>query len=205
MSHRPHRRRALDRVLLPERLGDRQGTSRLRRHPSRSRRLTRASALTRTFLWNSGEHRCLFTGDTVFFPQGEWRALLLRSDAPPPLDGASDRERYLESLELSRGLEFDLLLPSLATAGRPFYEFVGRGRSRASYRSDHRARAPRRERLITEAAAWWQNHRCSTRRFAGCRGGEQTGPTISVIWLALLRRLPSRCTCSSCAARSLAE
>jgi len=63
----------------------------------------------------------------VFFPQGEWRALLLRSDAPPPLDGASDRERYLESLELIRGLEFDLLLPSLATAGRSFYEFVGRG------------------------------------------------------------------------------
>lgn len=78
------------------------------------------------YLWNTGEHRCLFTGDTVFFPSGEWRALLLRSDAPPPLDGVSDRERYLESLELIRGLDFDLLVPSLATAGRSYHEFVDR-------------------------------------------------------------------------------
>jgi len=34
------------------------------------------------YLWDTGEHRCLFTGDTVFFPTGEWRALLLRSNAP---------------------------------------------------------------------------------------------------------------------------
>ncbi len=79
------------------------------------------------YLWNTGDHRCLFTGDTIFFPQGEWRALLLRSDAPPPLDGASDRERYLESLELIRSLDFDLLVPSLATADQPHYEFVDRG------------------------------------------------------------------------------
>jgi hypothetical protein len=78
------------------------------------------------YLWDSGEHRCLFTGDTIFFPQGEWRALLLRSNAPPPLDGASNRERYLESLELLRGLDFDLLVPSLATAGQPYYELVER-------------------------------------------------------------------------------
>jgi glyoxylase-like metal-dependent hydrolase (beta-lactamase superfamily II) len=76
------------------------------------------------YLWDSGEHRCLFTGDTIFFPQGEWRALLLRSNAPPPLDGASDREQYLESLELLRSIDFDLLLPSLATAGQPYYTFV---------------------------------------------------------------------------------
>jgi glyoxylase-like metal-dependent hydrolase (beta-lactamase superfamily II) len=76
------------------------------------------------YLWDTGEHRCLFTGDTIFFPQGEWRALLLRSDAPPPLDGASDRERYLESLELIRGLDFDLLVPDLATSGKPYYELV---------------------------------------------------------------------------------
>lgn len=76
------------------------------------------------YLWESSEHRCLFTGDTVFFPSGEWRALLLRSNAPPPLDGASDRERYLASLELLRSLDFDLLVPSLATAAQPYYEFV---------------------------------------------------------------------------------
>src|SRR6266496_3966848 len=76
------------------------------------------------YLWDSGRHRCLFTGDTIFFPGGEWRALLLRSNAPPPLDGASDRDLYLDSLERVRGLDFDLLVPSLATAGQPYYEFV---------------------------------------------------------------------------------
>jgi glyoxylase-like metal-dependent hydrolase (beta-lactamase superfamily II) len=75
------------------------------------------------YLWDTGEHRCLFSGDTIFFPQGEWRALLLRSDAPPPLDGVSDRERYLESLELIGSLDFDLLVPDLATRGQPHYEF----------------------------------------------------------------------------------
>ena len=78
------------------------------------------------YLWDTGQHRCLFTGDTIFFPAGEWRALLLRSNAPPPLDGASDRDLYLDSLERIRGLDFDLLVPSLATAGRPYYEFVER-------------------------------------------------------------------------------
>lgn len=76
------------------------------------------------YVWETGEHRCLFTGDTLFFPHGEWRALLLRSPAPAPLDGASDRERYLESLELIRGLEFDLVLPSLTTSGQASHEFV---------------------------------------------------------------------------------
>lgn len=78
------------------------------------------------YLWDTGEHRCLFTGDTIFFPSGEWRALLLRSNAPAPLDGVSDRERYLESLDVIRGLDFDLLVPSLATSGQPYYEFVER-------------------------------------------------------------------------------
>jgi glyoxylase-like metal-dependent hydrolase (beta-lactamase superfamily II) len=76
------------------------------------------------YLWDTGEHRCLFTGDTVFFPQGNWRARLLRSNAPPPLDGVSNRDRYLESLDVLRSLDFDLLVPSLATSGEPFYEFV---------------------------------------------------------------------------------
>jgi len=78
------------------------------------------------YFWDTSQHRCLFTGDTIFFPSGEWRALLLRSNAAPPLDGVSDRERYLDSLELIRGLDFDLLVPSLATAGQPYYEFVDR-------------------------------------------------------------------------------
>jgi hypothetical protein len=64
-----------------------------------------------------------------------------------PLDGASDRERYLESLDVLRGLDFDLLVPSLATTDQPYYEFIA-GRGRASHRRDPRAGAARRERLI---------------------------------------------------------
>ena len=68
------------------------------------------------FLWDSGRHRVLFTGDTVFFGRGGWRAAVL--------DGVSDREKYIESLELLRALDFDLLVPGIASAGDPYYEFV---------------------------------------------------------------------------------
>jgi len=68
------------------------------------------------FLWDSGEHRVLFTGDTVFFSRGRWRAAVL--------EGVSDRERYIESLELIRSLDFDLVVPGIASAGQPYYEFV---------------------------------------------------------------------------------
>lgn len=68
------------------------------------------------FLWDTGEHRVLFTGDTIFFSRGRWRAAVL--------DGVSDRERYIESLELIRTLEFDLIIPGIAAAGQPYYAFV---------------------------------------------------------------------------------
>jgi glyoxylase-like metal-dependent hydrolase (beta-lactamase superfamily II) len=70
------------------------------------------------FLWDSGEHRVLFTGDTVFFSRHTWRAAVL--------DGLSDGQRYIESLELIRSLDFDLVVPGIASAGQPYYEFVGR-------------------------------------------------------------------------------
>jgi glyoxylase-like metal-dependent hydrolase (beta-lactamase superfamily II) len=70
------------------------------------------------FLWDSGEHRVLFTGDTVSFSRRGWRAAVL--------DGVSDRQRYIESLELIRSLDFDLLVPGIASAGQPYYEFVER-------------------------------------------------------------------------------
>jgi glyoxylase-like metal-dependent hydrolase (beta-lactamase superfamily II) len=68
------------------------------------------------FLWDSGQHRVLFTGDTIFFGRSKWRAAVL--------DGVSDRERYIESLELIRTLDFDLLVPGIAPAGRPYYSFT---------------------------------------------------------------------------------
>src|SRR5215204_3997392 len=68
------------------------------------------------FLWDTGQHRTLFTGDTVFFIRGRWRAAVL--------DGVSDRERYIESLELIRTLDFDFVVPGTTPAGEPYYELV---------------------------------------------------------------------------------
>ncbi len=59
----------------------------------------------------------LFTGDTIYVSGGEWVAAVLES---------SDRARYVESLELIRGLDFDVLVPSIASAGQPYHEFVDR-------------------------------------------------------------------------------
>ena len=62
------------------------------------------------YLWTTGEHRLLFTGDTIYLRDGEWVAAVLRS---------SDRGAYLESLELLRDLDFDVLVPWAATRGGP--------------------------------------------------------------------------------------
>lgn len=67
-----------------------------------------------SFLWDTGQHRVLFTGDTVFFIRGRWRAAVL--------EGVSDRERYIESLELIRTHEFDDVVPGIAPAAEPNYE-----------------------------------------------------------------------------------
>jgi hypothetical protein len=62
------------------------------------------------FLWADGEHRYLFTGDTIMLRDGEWVAAVLDS---------SDRGAYLESLDLIRSLDFDVLVP-WAAAGAPY-------------------------------------------------------------------------------------
>jgi hypothetical protein len=58
------------------------------------------------YLWDSGEHRFLFTGDTIMLRDGDWRAAVLDS---------SDRDAYLESLRLIRELDFDVLVPWVAS------------------------------------------------------------------------------------------
>jgi hypothetical protein len=73
------------------------------------------------FLWDSGEHRFLFTGDTIYLDDGEWVAAVL---------GSSDRDRYVESLELIRELEFDVLVPWAATAGQPYHAVTDRADTR---------------------------------------------------------------------------
>jgi glyoxylase-like metal-dependent hydrolase (beta-lactamase superfamily II) len=68
------------------------------------------------FLWHSGEHRCLFTGDSIYLDEGEWVVALDVS--------GSDREAYIESLELVRELDFDVLVPWAATTGQPYHAFT---------------------------------------------------------------------------------
>ncbi len=64
------------------------------------------------YLWDSGEHRLLFTGDTVMLDEGEWATAVLES---------SDRALYMKSLEIIRDLDFDVLVPWAASNGQPFY------------------------------------------------------------------------------------
>jgi glyoxylase-like metal-dependent hydrolase (beta-lactamase superfamily II) len=64
------------------------------------------------YLWDSGGHRALFTGDTLFLDGAEWIAAVLPS---------SDRAAYVESLELIRELDFDVLVPWAASAGEPYH------------------------------------------------------------------------------------
>jgi hypothetical protein len=63
------------------------------------------------YLWDSGRRRYLFTGDSIMLDDGDWIAAVLES---------SDRAAYLESLELLRDVEFDVLVPWAASAGQPY-------------------------------------------------------------------------------------
>ena len=73
------------------------------------------------YLWDSGEHRFLFTGDTLFLRDGEWVAAVLDS---------SDRAAYLDSLKLIRELDFDVLVPWAASAGEQPYAVTSRADAR---------------------------------------------------------------------------
>lgn len=74
-----------------------------------------------SYLWDNGEHRFLFTGDTVFLHRGQWVAAVLDS---------SDRASYLDSLELIRDLDYDVLVPWAADAGDSPYAVTTRGDAR---------------------------------------------------------------------------
>ena len=59
----------------------------------------------------------LFTGDSLFLDEDEWVVAL-------DVRGA-DRDAYVQSLELIRGLDFDVLVPWAAPAGRPPHAVTG--------------------------------------------------------------------------------
>jgi hypothetical protein len=73
------------------------------------------------FLWDTGDHRLLFTGDTIMLRDGEWKAAVLDS---------SDRSAYVESLELMRDLDFDVLVPWVADADGPYLALTDRDDAR---------------------------------------------------------------------------
>jgi glyoxylase-like metal-dependent hydrolase (beta-lactamase superfamily II) len=57
---------------------------------------------TTMFLWDNGEHRLLFPGDSIWVPNGEWKAVLLEEKA---------REAYIASVSELMDLDFDILVP----------------------------------------------------------------------------------------------
>jgi glyoxylase-like metal-dependent hydrolase (beta-lactamase superfamily II) len=77
---------------------------------------------TTSFLWNDGQHRFLFTGDFIWIENGEWKAVVL----DPAL-----RPDYLDSLELVRELDFDVLVPWGVTEGDPGFAVVDRADMRS--------------------------------------------------------------------------
>jgi len=76
---------------------------------------------TTAFLWDSGGHRFLFTSDTIYLRGGEWVATVL---------GESDRTSYIESLELIRDLDFDVLVPWAGTRGQSYHAKTDKSESR---------------------------------------------------------------------------
>ena len=73
------------------------------------------------YLWDSGDHRVLFPGDTIMLRDGRWRAAVL---------GDSDRDAYIASLEKIRGLEFDVLAPWASHDGEPYFIHTTPGEAR---------------------------------------------------------------------------
>lgn len=73
------------------------------------------------YLWEGGGHRMLFTADTIYLSDGDWVAAVLAS---------SDRADYIESLELIRELDFDVLVPWAASGGQPYHAMTGPSDSR---------------------------------------------------------------------------
>ncbi|MBH4638597.1 MBL fold metallo-hydrolase, partial [Staphylococcus aureus] len=62
-----------------------------------------------------GHHRYLFTGDFICFEGKRWRTVIL---------GSSDREKSIQSLEMVKELDFDVLVPWVTIKDEPLVYFV---------------------------------------------------------------------------------
>ena len=79
------------------------------------------TAGTTSFLWDSGVHRFLFTGDFIWLEHGEWKAVVLSPNL---------RAEYLDSLAMVRELDFDVLVPWGATDDGPPFAHTDPGNTR---------------------------------------------------------------------------
>lgn len=79
------------------------------------------TAGTTMFLWDSGAHRVLFTGDALSVFHGGWKAVVL---------GESDRAAYVATLERLMGLEFDFIVPWASAEDGPYGYGVTRDAAR---------------------------------------------------------------------------
>ena len=70
-----------------------------------------------SYLWDNGQHRFLFTGDSLWLEDGEWAAVVL---------GTSDRSAFLDSVAVVRSLDFDVLVPWVSL-GEAYLDVVDRG------------------------------------------------------------------------------
>lgn len=70
---------------------------------------------TTSYLWDSGTHRFLFTGDFIWIEDGQWKAVVLDEHL---------RNDYLDSLRLVRDLDFDVLVPWGTTENDPSFGLV---------------------------------------------------------------------------------
>ncbi len=76
---------------------------------------------TTAFVWDNGEHRLLFPGDSIWVQGGEWKAVLL---------GDSDRDAYLDSLSRLTDVDFDYLVPWGSEEAEPYAYGVTRAQAR---------------------------------------------------------------------------
>ena len=73
------------------------------------------------FLWDSGAHRFLFTGDSLYLRDGRWIVAVLED---------SDRAAYVDSLGLIADLDFDVLVPWAASKDGPYFSLTSPAETR---------------------------------------------------------------------------